>query len=68
MSVSSEGGMLVETKKPVGGMSRRGFLKLGLAGVVGAALLLVAGCVGEEEDDEDDEDDDGRRRRRRRRR
>jgi hypothetical protein len=65
MSVNSKGGALVETKKAIGEMSRRGFLKLGLAGVVGAALLLVAGCVGEEEED-DDEDDDGRRRRRRR--
>ena len=55
---------MVEIKKPVGEMSRRGFLKTGLAGIVGAALLLVAGCVGEEEDDDDD---DGRRRRRRRR-
>jgi hypothetical protein len=67
MSVNSKGGALVETKKAVGEMSRRGFLKLGLAGLVGAALLLVAGCVGEEEEDDDDDDDDGRSRRRRRR-
>jgi hypothetical protein len=67
MSVNSKGGALVETKKAVGEMSRLGFLKLGLAGVVGAALLLVAGCVGEEEEDDDDDDDDGRSRRRRRR-
>ena len=36
--------------------SRRSFLKLGLAGISGAALLLLSGCLGEEEDDEDDED------------
>ena len=64
MSINSKGGVLVETNKPVGEMSRRGFLKLGLVGIVGATLLLVAGCAGEEEDDDDD---DGRRRRRRRR-
>ena len=64
MSVNSKVGALVETKKAIGEMSRRGFLKLGLAGVVGAALLLVAGCVGEEVEDDDD---DGRSRRRRRR-
>ena len=64
MSVNSKGGALVETKKAVGEISRRSFLKLGLAGVVGAVLLLVAGCVGEEEEDDDD---DGRSRRRRRR-
>jgi hypothetical protein len=67
MSVNSKVGALVETKKAIGEMSRRGFLKLGLAGVVGAALLLVAGCVGEEEEDDEDDDDDGRSRRRRRR-
>ncbi|MBD0358708.1 MAG: twin-arginine translocation signal domain-containing protein [Rubrobacter sp.] len=57
---------MVETRKTVGEMSRRDFLRLGLAGVAGATLVLVTGCAGEE-DDEDDEDD-GRRRRRRRRR
>jgi hypothetical protein len=57
---------LVKTKKVTGEMSRRSFLKRGLAGVVGVALLLVAGCVGEEDEDDDD-DDDGRSRRRRRR-
>jgi hypothetical protein len=57
---------LVESRKTVGEMSRRDFLRLGLAGVAGATLVLVTGCAGEE-DDEDDEDD-GRRRRRRRRR
>ncbi len=66
MSVNSKGGALVETRKAAEEMSRRGFLKFGLVGVVGAALLLVAGCVGEEEEDDDD-DDDGRSRRRRRR-
>ena len=40
-------------------ISRRTFLKLGFAGISGAALLLLSGCLGEEEDDdEDDEDDD----------
>ena len=38
--------------------SRRSFLKLGFAGISGAALLLISGCLGEEDgDDEDDEDD-----------
>ncbi len=46
-------------------ISRRHFLKLGLAGISATALLLAAGCLGEAEDDDDD--DDGRRRRRRRR-
>ena len=36
-------------------ISRRSFLKLGLAGILGAALLLLSGCLGEE--DGDDEDD-----------
>ncbi len=40
------------------GLSRRSFLKLGFAGISGAALLLLSGCLGGEEDDEDDEDDD----------
>ena len=39
-------------------LSRRSFLKLGFAGISGAVLLLLSGCLGEEEDDEDDEDDD----------
>ena len=40
-------------------ISRRSFLKLGFAGSLGMALLLLSGCLGEEEDDdEDDEDDD----------
>ena len=49
------------------GVSRRDFLKVGLAGLFsGAVLLLLPGCAGEVE--EDDDDDSGRRRRRRRRR
>ena len=48
-----------------GEMSRRGFLKLGLASISAAVLLFVAGCAGDE--DEGDDDDGGRRRRRRRR-
>jgi hypothetical protein len=46
-------------------MSRRNFLKLGLAGISAVVLLLATGCVGEEDDEDDD---DGSRRRRRRRR
>ena len=39
-------------------LSRRSFLKLGFAGISGAALLLLSGCLGgEDDDDEDDEDD-----------
>ncbi len=38
-------------------LSRRSFLKLGFAGISGAALLLLSACLGEEEDDEDDDDD-----------
>ena len=44
-----------ESKEELG---RRSFLKLGFAGISGAVLLLLSGCLGEEEDDEDDEDDD----------
>ncbi len=47
-------------------ISRRGFLRLGLASISATAVLFVAGCAGEEDDDDDDDDDDGRRRRRRR--
>ena len=37
-------------------MSRRGFLKLGAAGIWAAALLFLSGCLGGgEEDDDDDE-------------
>jgi hypothetical protein len=39
-------------------ISRRSFLKLGLAGISGAALLLLSGCLGEEEDDDEDDEDD----------
>ena len=38
-------------------ITRRGCLKLGLAGVSGAVLLLRSGCLGEEQDEEDDDDD-----------
>jgi hypothetical protein len=37
-------------------ISRRSFLKLGFAGISGAVLLLLSGCLGEEDDDEDDDD------------
>ncbi len=50
-------------------VSRRGFLKLGFAGLFsGVVLLLLPGCAGEVEEDDDDDDGSGRRRRRRRRR
>lgn len=40
-------------------LSRRAFLKLGLAGLSSTALLFLSGCLGEEqEEEEDDEDDD----------
>jgi hypothetical protein len=68
MSTNLKGGLLVETREIVGEMSRRDFLRRSLAGVAGAALLLVTGCAGEEEEEDDDDEDDGRRRRRRRRR
>jgi hypothetical protein len=38
-------------------ISRRSFLKLGFAGISGAVLLLLSGCLGEEDDGEDDDDD-----------
>ncbi len=38
-------------------ISRRSFLKLGFAGISGAVLLLLSGCLGEEDNDEDDDDD-----------
>ncbi len=53
-----------EGEKKIG---RRDFLKLGLAGVSGAVLFLLSGCVAEGGEDDDD-DGSGRRRRRRRRR
>ena len=34
-------------------ISRRSFLKLGFAGISGAVLLLLSGCLGEEDDDDD---------------
>jgi hypothetical protein len=61
------GGKPMETKKAELVMIRRGFLKLGFAGVLGSVLLFLSGCLGEEDEEEDDEDDDGSRRRRRRR-
>jgi hypothetical protein len=38
-------------------LSRRSFLRLGFAGVFGAVLLFLSGCLGEEEDEEDEDDD-----------
>ena len=40
-------------------LSRRSFLKLGFAGISGAALLLLSGCLGGKEDDDEDDEDDG---------
>jgi hypothetical protein len=37
-------------------LSRRSFLKLGFAGISGAVLLLLSGCLSEEEDDDEDDD------------
>ncbi len=54
-----------EDKKEI---SRRSFLKLGFAGILGAALPLLSGCLGEEEEEEEEEEEDNGRRRRRRRR
>ena len=33
-------------------ISRRSSLRLGFAGVSGAVLLFLSGCLGEEEDDD----------------
>jgi hypothetical protein len=38
-------------------ISRRSFLKLGFAGVSGAVLLLLSGCLGGEEDEEGEDED-----------
>jgi hypothetical protein len=38
-------------------ISRRSFLRLDFAGVSGAVLLFLSGCLGEEEDEEDEDDD-----------
>jgi hypothetical protein len=35
-------------------VSHRNFLKLAFAGVSGAVVLLLSGCLGEEEDEDDD--------------
>jgi hypothetical protein len=64
-----KGGVSMEKGKDKREMSRRGFLKLGLASVSAAVpLVFIAGCAGDEDEgDDDDDDDDGGRRRRRRR-
>ncbi len=36
-------------------ISRRNFLKLGFAGVSGAVLLLLSGCLGGGKEDEEDD-------------
>lgn len=38
-------------------MSRRDFLKLGVASISASALLLATGCVPEDDDDDEDDDD-----------
>ena len=40
-------------------MSRRGFLKLGAAGIWASALLFLSGCLGGGEADDDDDDGGG---------
>jgi len=40
-------------------MSRRGFLKLGVAGIWAVGLLFLSGCLGGGEEDDDDDDDGG---------
>jgi hypothetical protein len=66
----SKGGVPMKAGKADREMSRRDFLKLGIAGSMVAVLLFAIGCLGGGDDDGDDEDDDdgGRRRGRRRRR
>ncbi len=39
-------------------LSRRAFLKLGLAGLSASVLLFLSGCLGEEGEDEGGEEDD----------
>jgi hypothetical protein len=36
-------------------LSRKAFLKLGLAGLSATALLFLSGCLGEAEESDDDE-------------
>lgn len=38
-------------------LSRRNFLRLGLAGISAAVLLFLSGCAGEEEEDEEEGED-----------
>ncbi|MEW6636110.1 MAG: hypothetical protein AB1425_04760 [Actinomycetota bacterium] len=39
-------------------MSRRRFLKLGVATIPAAAMIFLSACGGEEDEDEDEEEDD----------
>ena len=39
-------------------LSRRTFLKLGLAGLSATALLFLSGCLGEEQEEEEGEEED----------
>jgi hypothetical protein len=55
----SEKRALMGIKEAGQNMSRRSFLKLGLAGVSAAMLLFAAGCAsGGDDDDGDDDDND----------
>ena len=38
-------------------VSRRAFLKLGLAGLSTTTLLFLSGCLGEQEEEDDEEDE-----------
>ena len=42
--------------KDRGEMSRRGFLKMGLASISAVVLLVAASCAGEEDEGDDDDD------------
>ena len=39
-------------------LSRRAFLKLGLAGLSATTLLFLSGCLGEEQEEEEGEEED----------
>ena len=46
----------MEKGKDRGEMSRRGFLKMGLASISAVVLLVAASCAGEEDEGDDDDD------------